>query len=73
MLLVTRGSLMVTILRACKHQLSVFCSGKNLDMNKTLQQNSIDDESEAFYELNMDEDDFLPAIHLYFNDDLTEF
>lgn len=48
-------------------------TGKNLDMMKTLQQNGIEDESEAFYELNMDEDDFLPAIHLYFNDDLTEF
>lgn len=47
--------------------------GKNLDMKKTLQQNGIEDESEAFYELNIDEDDFLPAIHLYFNDDLTEF
>ena len=42
-------------------------------MTKTLQQNGISDESEAFYELNMDEDEFLPAIHLYFNDDLTEF
>lgn len=47
--------------------------GNNLDMTKTLQQNDIKDESEAFYELNIDEDDFLPAIHLYFNDDLTEF
>ena len=48
-------------------------TGKNLNMNKTLQQNGINDESEPFYELNMDEDDFLPAVHLYFNDDLTEF
>ena len=48
-------------------------TGKNLDMTKTLQQNGIHDESEAFYELNIDEDEFLPAIHLYFNDDLTEF
>ena len=47
--------------------------GNNLDMTKTLQQNGITDESETFYELNMDEDQFLPAIHLYFNDDLTEF
>ena len=47
--------------------------GKNLDMTKTLKQNGINDESKAFYELNMDEDEFLPAIHLYFNDDLTEF
>ncbi|XP_065889385.1 cytochrome b5 domain-containing protein 1-like [Dysidea avara] len=48
-------------------------NGNNLDMTKTLQQNGITDESETFYELNMDEDQFLPAIHLYFNDDLTEF
>ena len=48
-------------------------TGNNLDMTKTLQQNGITDESEMFYELKMDEDEFLPAIHLYFNDDLTEF
>ena len=51
----------------------MYTTGKNLDMTKTLKQNGIQDESEAFYELNIDEDDFLPAIHLYFNDDLTEF
>ena len=46
--------------------------GNNLDMNKTLAQNSITDESEDFFELRMDEDEFLPPISLYFNDDLTE-
>ena len=47
-------------------------NGTNLDMGKTLEENCILDESEKFYTLGMDEDHFLPAIHLYFNDDLTE-
>jgi len=41
-------------------------------MKKTLQANKVLDESEEFYTLSMDEDQFLPALHLYFNDDLTE-
>ena len=47
-------------------------NGENLDMKKTLQQNGVKDESEEFYQLGLDEDNFLPALHLYFNDDLTE-
>ena len=47
-------------------------NGNNLDMNKTLEANDVIDESEEFYQLSMDEDQFLPALHLYFNDDLTE-
>lgn len=47
-------------------------NGENLKMEDTLQNNSVIDESEEFYKLGMDEDQFLPAIHLYFNDDLTE-
>lgn len=46
--------------------------GRNLDMMKTLEQNSIPDEDEEFYKLSMNDDTFLQAIHLYFNDDLTE-
>ena len=46
--------------------------GVNLNMLKTLEENGVKDESEEFYELGLDEDQFLPAIHLYFNDDLTE-
>ena len=41
-------------------------------MTKTLEENGIRDEGEDFFELGMDEDEFLPPIHLYFNDDLTE-
>jgi len=37
-----------------------------------LQENGIEDEDEEFYKLSMNDDTFLPAIHLYFNDDLTE-
>ena len=41
-------------------------------MTKTLEQNGVKDEDEEFYELNFNEEDWLPAIHIYFNDDLTE-
>ena len=43
-----------------------------LDMNKTLDENGIPDEDETFYELGMDEREHLQAIHVYYNDDLTE-
>lgn len=46
--------------------------GRNLDMDKTLEDNGIPDEDEEFYKLSMNDDTFLQAIHLYFNDDLTE-
>lgn len=41
-------------------------------MNKTLEENGVPDESEEFYKLSMNDELFLPALHLYFNDDLTE-
>jgi len=47
-------------------------NGKNLDMDKSLEQNGIPDEDEEFYNLGMNNDQYLQAIHLYFNDDLTE-
>lgn len=46
--------------------------GVNLDMDKTLEQNGIPDEDEQFYQLRMNDNEFLHAIHVYFNDDLTE-
>ena len=46
--------------------------GIGLKMTSTLKENGIDDEDEDFYELGMDSDMWTPAIHLYFNDDLTE-
>lgn len=46
--------------------------GHNLDMSKTLEQNGIADESEEFFDVRMDEEEFLPPITLYYEDDLTE-
>ena len=46
--------------------------GRNLEMDKTLEENGIADEDEEFYQLGMNDDTYLQAIHLYFNDDLTE-
>lgn len=50
---------------------------RKLDMELTLDENEIFDESEdhfAIYniEAKEDEDEYIPIIHLYFNDDLTE-
>ena len=46
--------------------------GRPLDMDKTLEENDVPDETEEFVELGMDEDMYIPALHLYYNDDLTE-
>lgn len=45
--------------------------GKILDMNKTLQENGIKDEQDTFVEHGMQDDFYVPAIHLHFIDDLT--
>jgi hypothetical protein len=45
--------------------------GSLLEMNATLDQNGIPDESEKFREVNDNEEDWYPVIHLYFSDDLT--
>ena len=44
----------------------------NLDMSKILAENKVTDERKEFYKLGIDEDQFLPAIYLYFNDELIE-
>jgi cytochrome b involved in lipid metabolism len=46
--------------------------GKPLNMDKTLEENGMTDETEEFMRLSIDPDDHIPVIHLYFNDDLTE-
>jgi len=46
--------------------------GLPLNMEKTLEENGMKDETEEFMRLGMDPDDHIPVIHLYFNDDLTE-
>jgi hypothetical protein len=45
--------------------------GRPLDMELTLEENGIEDESREFLELDIDEDYYTPAVHLYYNDDLT--
>jgi hypothetical protein len=45
--------------------------GQLLTMEKTLEQNGILDESATFARLNLDYDMYIPAILIYFNDDLT--
>merc|ERR1712151_543914 len=46
--------------------------GKPLNMKKTLEENGMQDETAEFIRLGIDPDDHIPAIHIYFNDDLTE-
>lgn len=45
--------------------------GQVLDMAKNLELNGIEDETEELLALAMQPDDYTPAIHLYYNDDLT--
>jgi hypothetical protein len=45
--------------------------GRPLDMERTLEENDIPDEIEEYLDLGIDEDSYVPAVHLYFNDDLT--
>jgi len=46
--------------------------GHDLEMDKTLADNGITDDDQRFYDLRIDEREFLCALHVYFNDDLTE-
>ena len=45
--------------------------GRPLDMDKTLEENDIPDETAEFVDLNIDEDAYIACVHLYYNDDLT--
>jgi hypothetical protein len=47
-------------------------NGVNVNMDKTLEDNGITDQDEQFYQLRMNDDEFLHSLHIYFNDDLTE-
>jgi hypothetical protein len=40
--------------------------GTLIDISQTLQANEIKDESDIFEKVGMNQDDYLPAIHLYF-------
>ncbi|KAL0225356.1 hypothetical protein RCL1_003268 [Eukaryota sp. TZLM3-RCL] len=44
---------------------------KDLDMNKTLEENGVEDVENEFEELGLDGTEAIPTIRLYFNDDLT--
>lgn len=46
--------------------------GKLLDMSATLEDNGIKDESAEFSRLRIRRDKFLPELHVFWNDDLTE-
>ena len=52
-----------------RHDTSV--GTKILDMARTLDENGITDESDEFESLGLPADYYVPAVHLYFNDDLT--
>lgn len=41
-------------------------------MDLTLEENEIPDETDEFINLDIDPQEYIPAIHIYFNDDLTE-
>ena len=45
--------------------------GKVLDMAKNLDQNGIVDDTEEMKQLGLPTEEYVPALHLYFNDDLT--
>lgn len=46
--------------------------GKILNMQKTLEENGMKDETVEFLRLGIDPDEHIPVIHLYFDDDLTQ-
>ncbi len=45
--------------------------GKKMDMEATLDGNGIVDETEEYYKLDLDEDFYIPIIHIFYDDDLT--
>jgi hypothetical protein len=45
--------------------------GRPLDMELTLEENGIPDESAEFLQYNLDDEFYIPAINIYYNDDLT--
>ena len=42
-----------------------------VDMHKTLEQLGLPDEAERFEGMGINEDQYMPVLHVYFNDDLT--
>lgn len=44
---------------------------QELNMNKTLAENGVSDETAAFEDLLVNSEDYIPVLHVYWNDDLT--
>lgn len=44
----------------------------NMDMGHTLAEAGIPDETDTFDQLGIDDDLYIPTVHVYYNDDLTE-
>lgn len=44
---------------------------QELNMNKTLQENGVIDETSTFETLDLPNDFHIPVLHVYWNDDLT--
>ena len=42
-----------------------------LEMDKTLEDNGVPDETDTFFDLGLDDDFYVPTLHLYYDDDLT--
>jgi hypothetical protein len=45
--------------------------GRELKMNKSLDENGVPDETDECMELGIDPEEYIPTLHLYFQDDLT--
>ena len=45
--------------------------GKVLDMGKSLEANGLIDDTDEMKRLGLPTEEYVPAVHLYFNDDLT--
>jgi hypothetical protein len=45
--------------------------GRPLDMDRNLEDNEIPDETAELIDLNINEHAYIPAVHIYYNDDLT--
>ena len=43
-----------------------------IEMSKTLEQLGIVDESKVFEHAGINQDQYMPVVHIYFNDDLTD-
>ena len=46
--------------------------GRPLRLDKTLDENSVPDETQVMHAIGLDPEAHIPILHLYFNDDLTE-